>query len=87
MYDLRIKGMTAEQQTKVVLDLNKKGIAARHGFKPMSRQEEYRSCLTYVGKGGSNAERLSTEVIYLPLGAEVAYPDKVFELIRRALGS
>jgi perosamine synthetase len=64
VYDLRIKGMTSEQQDRLVTKLNLVHIVARHGFKPMSEQEEFRGCRV-VGNG--NAARLAREVIYLPI--------------------
>jgi len=71
VYDLRIPGMKEETQDKLVASLNSQGIAARHGFKPMSSQREYRN--------GSyrhlNAHRLSQEVIYLPLYEEASLQD------------
>lgn len=49
-------------QDVVVENLNREGIAARHGFKPMSEQPEY------LGHYSSlNAYRLSQRVIYLPI--------------------
>lgn len=64
VYDLRIPGMTRVQQWQVVEILNREGIAARHGFAPMSEQEEYSDCRV-VGDG--LAARLAPEVVYLPV--------------------
>lgn len=98
VYDLRIRGMTAEKQGKVVRALNTIGIAARHGFKPCSSQEEYRNCrrvtgpqnLVKVVKDGqhvcdyteSNAEMLAREIIYLPLTPGAMTKDRVAEAFR-----
>ena len=62
VYDLRIPGITLEQQDRLVKGLNQRGVAARHCFKPMTTLEEWR------GKQpvSPNALRLSREVIYLP---------------------
>jgi dTDP-4-amino-4,6-dideoxygalactose transaminase len=63
--------MRAEIQDKLIATLNSKGVAARHGFKPMSSQREYRN--------GSyrhlNAHRLSQEVVYLPLHEDSNFQD------------
>lgn len=67
IYDLRIPGLTSKKQTEIVKALNTKGIAARHAFKPMSKQPEFLHCLSLQGSGGHNAEMLSREVFYLPL--------------------
>lgn len=66
VYDLRIPGMRTPQQDALVNRLNQLGIAARHGFKPMSSQVEYRR----EGAGRTRAWVLAQEVIYLPV-----YPD------------
>lgn len=64
VYDLRIPGISHQLQDRIVKDLQEKGIAARHCFKPMSAQEEY------CGKDvpvGPHAFLASREVLYLPL--------------------
>jgi perosamine synthetase len=81
VYDLRIPGMTHEVQDRVVTALKEAGVEARHCFKPMTAQEEYRP-QTNGGKNRkgrtmweepvtprypTNADRASREVIYLPL--------------------
>lgn len=63
VYDLRIPSMTSLKQTILVREMNSKGIAARHGFKPMSIQPEFQT----LGYYSSNAYKASCEVIYLPL--------------------
>lgn len=65
VYDLRIPNLTPELQSQIVRSCNMAGIPARHGFKPMSMQIEFKDS---SGKGPVNAERLGREVIYLPLG-------------------
>ena len=62
VYDLRIPGMTSEQQDRLVRGLNQRGVAARHCFKPMTKLEEWRGTQPV----SPNAIRLSQEVIYLP---------------------
>lgn len=63
VYDLRIPGMDKEKQNTIVKELNKRGIAARHCFKPMTIQDEFRGCQSM----SRNALRLSQEVLYLPV--------------------
>lgn len=77
VYDVRIPGLSSEQQTTIVKTLNQQGIAARHSFKPMSRQKEFQFCKWYSkGKTSdipgsihpyTNADTLSQEVAYFPL--------------------
>lgn len=67
VYDLRIPGMSQGEQDRLVKTLNAEGIAARHAFKPMSEQEEYKTGVGSRGSQNSNAYRLSREVIYLPV--------------------
>jgi perosamine synthetase len=96
VYDLHIPGMVRETQDRVVRSLQERGVQARHGFKPISGQEEYRtlpasgsvsggassprtpylysSCLREHGV--SIADRMSREVIYLPVQPNV--PDPVY---------
>ena len=62
VYDLRIVGMRYPMQDYVVNYLNMQGIQARHGFKPCSKQPEYRD-----DTESSKASLLSQEVIYLPV--------------------
>ena len=61
VYDIRVPGMTYAQQDVLVRSLNQHGIAARHAFKPMSSQVEFKQ------SQNDNALRLSKEVIYLPV--------------------
>jgi dTDP-4-amino-4,6-dideoxygalactose transaminase len=62
VYDLRIPGMTSGQQDQLIKALNERGIAARHAFKPMSQQWEYRQI-----PQDTTASLMSREVIYLPV--------------------
>jgi dTDP-4-amino-4,6-dideoxygalactose transaminase len=72
VYPLRIEGMLFFQQRELVLRLNEKGIAARHGFKSMKLQAEFDNgtadCIT-------NAMRLQHEIIYLPLSETMTRDD------------
>jgi perosamine synthetase len=86
VYDLRILGMTYETQSRVVIELQANGIAARHAFKPMSNQTEFRHCRLVASSQVHNALRLSREVIYLPLTPDMPQKaDKAFELIHKVL--
>lgn len=80
VYDLRIPGMTANQQTEVVRGLQSLGIQARHAFKPMSSLREFRGCPVY---GRGEALKASREVIYLPL---TEYRSEAFPTILKILG-
>lgn len=64
VYDLRIPGMGTETQDAIVRTLQAGGIPARHAFKPMSMQEEYRGARRV---GGERALTASREVFYLPI--------------------
>lgn len=66
VYDVRIPGMNFGRQNSIIYDLNELGIAARHGFKPMSMQPEFANF--YINL---NACRLSQEIIYLPIYPEM----------------
>lgn len=67
VYDLRVPGMTAEKQSGLIRHLKELGIAARHCFKPMSMQEEFRHCRVF---GNGNAGRQAQEVFYLPIDVD-----------------
>jgi dTDP-4-amino-4,6-dideoxygalactose transaminase len=62
VFDLWIQGMTCDQQAWVVGRLNGEGIAARHGFKSLSKQPEYR-----MFSHGPVAAEASRSVVYLPV--------------------
>jgi perosamine synthetase len=69
VYDLRVPGLTAQRQTAIITELRARGIQARHGFKPISSQEEYEFIKRRVPRLW--AERMSQEVITLPLSYEI----------------
>jgi dTDP-4-amino-4,6-dideoxygalactose transaminase len=70
VYDLRIPQLTPEQQDAIVATLNSAGITARHGFKPISAQPEYRrDCACPV------ARQMAQEVIYLPITPTMTQAD------------
>lgn len=67
VYPLNIKGMDRNTQIELVKVLNSKhNIAARCGFQPMTKQEEFIHA-EYCGNG--NSWHFSRQVIYLPLDA------------------
>lgn len=83
VYDFRVPGMTSEQQTRAVRKLQAIGVPARHCFKPMSEQPEYRHCKVY---GRGNALRLSREVIYVPFSMNLGFREaRIFETVKSAL--
>ncbi len=72
VYDLRIPGLNFMRQALIVETLNKGGVAARPGFFPCSRQQEFQTSPSY----GTNQARLaSQEVVYLPLTVPVDATD------------
>lgn len=86
VYDFRISGLTSDKQTAIVRRLNISGIAARHCFKPMSNQVEYAMCSRYVSEPESTCDRMSREVIYLPLKSNVELNgEKIFKVIQDEL--
>lgn len=87
VYDLRIPGLTADRQTQIVRALQASGIAARHAFKPLSQQEEFRGCLMIRGER-HEAAIAAREVIYLPLTPGTtteADAVRAFEIIKGCL--
>lgn len=88
VYDLRIPGMSSEQQDRVVKALNTVGITARHCFKPCHLQSEYAAC-QMLSRGKPFRCRsyyASQEVIYLALIPGRPRIDKiVFSSIKEAL--
>lgn len=92
-YDIRIPGMVSEQQGSVVSALQASGISARHAFKPLSNQAEYRCCRWHRHNGISVADLLSQEIIRLPINPFLP-PWQVhksarecFDIIRKVLSS
>jgi UDP-2-acetamido-2-deoxy-ribo-hexuluronate aminotransferase len=82
IYDARIPGLTADRQRSIIRELQAQGVPARFPFRPMHVQEEYEDCRRV---GGEIAERMSRELICLPLSPErttAAMPEKAFRIIR-----
>lgn len=87
VYDLRVPGMTWQQQDRVVYNLRHRGVEARHGFKPMSGQEEFRGCEVY---GHGRADAAGREVVYLPVRPGVTTEEDVelaFRVVKDVLGT
>lgn len=84
--DVCIPGMTHEEQAKVVKSLNSEGIAARQGFKPLHQQLEWRD--QWKQRSFPVAERLSSEVIYLPLDPKLTESEvhQAVQKLRQAVG-
>ncbi len=83
VYDLWIPEMSQQKQNAVVAGLREEGCQARHCFKPMSSQDEYKFMEVWRESNwfdGSVAEKMSREVIYLPLT-----PGQQLEPLKRAL--
>lgn len=83
VYAVRLPGLTRERMTRVVAALNAAGIAARHGFWPISRQDEFAGCDV---AGWGHAARAADEVFCLPIQPGCTTPDAcraAIDLIRR----
>lgn len=97
VYDFRIRGMTYPLQNRIVGELRRAGIEARHGFKPMTSLEEWRAELrvkvndkSYAPPEEVNrfAYDLSREVIYLPVRPGVTTEESAgfaFDLIKKVV--
>lgn len=87
IYDLRVPGMKGPQQDRIVRALNAAGIAARHCFKPMREQQEWKGVRECRGCSTGKVEVLSREVIYLPLSLDMteAKVQLAFDVIRREI--
>lgn len=71
VYDVCLPDVgTANPLAAVVGELNKVGIQARHGFKPMSMQPEFRGHYEHL-----LATRLSRQVLYLPVDPRMGHAD------------
>lgn len=100
VYSLRIPGLSSEVQDAAVRALRKRGIEARHGFKPCRLQTEYGWVTDirnpkYAQRTGQNVEgeewesdRASREVIYMPVDSLVTNTEAqdVFDLIALMVG-
>lgn len=93
VYDVRIPEMAEvdnlplQLQDRLVKTLREHEVEARHAFKPMSVQEEYRGCRLV---GNRNAWRLAREVFYLPISPGATTEEEVrraFDLIYRMIKS
>src|ERR1044072_2717499 len=72
VYDIRVPGLVRRDMTRIIKALNEDGIAARHGFLPMTWQKEFRiEGVVDPATLNWNAAKAGNEVFYLPLGKEV----------------
>lgn len=89
VYDLRVPGLSRDKQTAIVRALRENGIAARHGFKPMTWQPEF--LIDRPGHPGPcpNAAKAAYEVIYLPCSNDKLVTNqqaqKCFDIIQKAI--
>jgi perosamine synthetase len=84
VYDLRVKGMGRITQDRLVQILNGQGIAARHGFKPMTIQPEHAGYQEVCPK----ALEMASQVFYLPIHPGTTTEEdckRSFEIIRHVL--
>lgn len=89
VYDLRIPGLTIPKLDRIISTLREHHIDARHSFKPMSSQEEYRKC-GWERHDTPSAYIAANEVFYLPISCLMqkirseggGYGPDVYERIR-----
>lgn len=91
VYDLRVRGMGKKDQDTLVQALNLYGIQARHGFKRMTTQAEYRYPHKYQSSKSLDPDvvGLDTEVFYFPIQPGVTTEEGIrrgFEIAKRVLG-
>ena len=82
VYDIRLpEGVLTKD---LIFKMNRFGIAARWGFKPMSMQPEYEQ----AGYERLNAFRLSREVMYLPVDPSMTQENvnEIAALLQRVIG-
>lgn len=84
VYDFRVPGMASTQQDAAVRALQVAGIAARHAFKPMRKQEEWEK--DWGGGFEWESDRAAREVIYLPISTTGEVRENAFEIVKRAIG-
>lgn len=77
VYDFRLPPYAVEHQDNIIRKLNAQGIAARHSFKPMSRQPEFSGPYQHL-----NAHRLSREAVYLPV-----HPSMTLQMVREIVAA
>lgn len=69
VYDLRIPGLVRHKQALIVRRLQEAGVEARHGFRPMTDQVEFRCSQSQTTEATMAAYH---EVFYLPLTPDTA---------------
>lgn len=83
VFDIRIPSITYTEQDAIVKTLQGVGVPARHAFKPMHAQTEFRNSRV-VGNVGE-VLAASREVIYLPLTPHQMSPKDMISLIHQTL--
>lgn len=91
VYDLRVKGLNPYLQDVIVEGLHRRGVEARHAFKPMRLQPEFAPLLQPGPRADTNADRAAREVLYLPIDPYRPPSDgdtrSVFQYLRETVGS
>ncbi|MDB4786241.1 DegT/DnrJ/EryC1/StrS family aminotransferase [bacterium] len=77
VYDIKIESADV---SKIVQSLNKEGVQARHGFKPMMSQAEY-----YDYRFSSNALVIRKKIMYLPIHPSMTR-DQVSQIVTATIG-
>jgi len=67
VYDLRLPSSGLLCFDRVIAALKKEGIAARHAFKPMHEQEEFRDCQLVKSSYYPRSSHFAACVMYLPI--------------------
>jgi perosamine synthetase len=96
VYDIRIPGLNPATQDTILRELNRSSITARHGFQPMSWQEEFKKCRR-THSSPPVAARASMEVFYLGINPLWATEEgeyfgkgqikKTFEIVKKIVGA
>lgn len=68
VYDICVIGINAQQQDELISELVENKINARHGFKTIGSQEQFKNCPRNYSSSGMIRHE---EIILLPLGEEV----------------
>ncbi len=77
VYDLRIPWNNEVRQKHMIDVLREQGIQARHGFKPISSQDEYKGVASSYHKERDVSLSASRELLYLPIEPDTTTKDDV----------
>lgn len=91
VYDLRVRGLSEDDRYRIVSELNRLGIAARHPFQPMSEQPEFKGCRVVTRKDRKHysvAREMASQCLYLPLtpGLDPDVAVRAFDVIKSIVG-